>query len=60
MGSKVIAECECGFKTPKMKLGGGMYSYTKVNDFPNYWLLLHNLLFSATRFKVSLNHYISI
>lgn len=36
MGSKVVAECECGFKTPKMKLGGGMYCHTTVNDFPNY------------------------
>jgi hypothetical protein len=36
MGSKVIAECECGFITPKMRLGGGMYCYTTVNTFPNY------------------------
>ena len=42
-------------------LGGNRKGEFKTyNNLMGTWLPLHNLLFSATRFKVSLNHYISI
>lgn len=49
MGTKVIAECKCGFITQKMRLGGGMYCYTTVNTFPNYCKNC-NTLFLANMF----------
>ena len=36
MGSIVIGNCECGYKTEELFLGGGMMNYLEVCKFPHY------------------------